>query len=582
MHYACRPYQQRAALLKHFRLCLRNYCEQPRKPQQQKLNHHQQQLRDAVWHSCRRLSACSFSTTSASSFQPSPAAASVSAGAAAREGVAEAERASLSSAAAAAERPVAAGAGASPAASAAAEAAAAAATSAAAKTAAAEEDEGREARRPFYFDYQATTPVDPRVLDAMMVYNIDCFGNPHSSSHAAGWEAKREVEKARESVAAVLGLPPSRSREIVFTSGATESNNLATKGLVRFYEQQQAHKQHLLQQQGKQEPGKPRKSHIITTQIEHKCVLQCCRLLHLEWQQSGGASGAEVTFLPVSADGLVSAAAVAAAIRPETLLVSVIHVNNEIGVVQDLREIGRVCREKGVFFHTDASQGFGKVPLNVDEMNIDLLSVSGHKIYGPKGVGALFVRARRPKVRLAPIIDGGGQERGMRSGTLPTPLIVGLGKAASLALECMDSDRRHVERMARLLLHRLQQQLPHITVNGSLNRRYLGNLNISFSFVEGESLLMSIGDVAMSSGSACTSESLEPSYVLRSLGVGEETAHTSIRIGLGRFTREEEVRHCADRLVAEVRRLREMSPLYDAAMEAMSGKTDDSPKLVWT
>ncbi|OEH79198.1 putative cysteine desulfurase [Cyclospora cayetanensis] len=436
----------------------------------------------------------------------------------------------------------------------------------------------RVSARPFYFDYQATTPLDPRVLDAMMAFNVDCFGNPHSGSHAAGWEAKRAVEQAREVVASALGLPAARSREVVFTSGATESNNLAIKGLLRFHEQLNLSKH---QQQQKQ-VSKVRKNHIITTQIEHKCVLQCCRLLHLEWRQTGGERGAEVTFLPVSPEGLVSPAAIASAIRPETLLVSVMHVNNEIGVIQDLEGIGAVCKERGVFFHTDAAQGFGKVPLDVERMHIDLLSLSAHKIYGPKGVGALFVRARNPRVRLTPIIDGGGQERGLRSGTLATPLVVGLGKAAALSMECMESDRRHIERMANLLLQQLRHRLLHITVNGSLSHRYSGNLNISFSFVEGESLLMSIGDVAMSSGSACTSESLEPSYVLRSLGVGEETAHTSIRIGLGRFTREEEVRHCADRLIAEVTRLREMSPLYDAAMNSLEDDGGSTPKLVWT
>ncbi|KAL8274304.1 hypothetical protein Esti_001758 [Eimeria stiedai] len=436
-------------------------------------------------------------------------------------------------------------------------------------------------RRPFYFDYQATSPLDPRVVDAMMYYHVDCFGNPHSNSHAAGWEARRAVEEAREAVAAALGLPPSRSREVVFTSGATESNNLAVKGLVSFQQQLAENRDRL---RGDDPMSKsPRKRHIITTQIEHKCVLQCCRLLHLEWEQSGGARGAEVTFLPVSSSGLLSPSALAAAIKPETLLVSVMHVNNEIGVAQDLEGLGRVCRERGVLFHTDAAQSFGKLPIDVDAMHVDLLSLSGHKIYGPKGIGALFVRGKRPKVRLKAIIDGGGQERGLRSGTLATPLIVGLGKAASLAVECRESDSRHIRRMFDLLLHQLQQRLPYIVVNGSLESRYAGNLNISFSFVEGESLLMSLSDGwgLGCAGSACTSESLEPSYVLRALGVGEETAHTSLRIGLGRFTREEEVLHCADRLVAEVSRLREMSPLYDAAMEAQQNG-GSAPQMVWT
>ncbi|KAL8437976.1 hypothetical protein ACSSS7_000546 [Eimeria intestinalis] len=459
--------------------------------------------------------------------------------------------------------------------------------------------------RPFYFDYQATSPLDPRVVDAMMYYHVDCFGNPHSNSHAAGWEARRAVEEAREAVAAALGLPPSRSREVVFTSGATESNNLALKGIVAFQQQLAENRDRL---RGDDPTSRaPRKTHIITTQIEHKCVLQCCRLLHLEWEQSGGTRGAEVTFLPVSSSGLVSPSALAAAIKPETLLVSVMHVNNEIGVAQDLEGLGRVCRERGVLFHTDAAQSFGKLPIDVDAMHVDLLSLSGHKIYGPKGIGALFVRGKRPKVRLKAIIDGGGQERGLRSGglvfgcigTLATPLIVGLGKAASLAVECRESDSRHVKRMFDLLLHQLQQRLPYIVVNGSLESRYTGNLNISFSFVEGESLLMSLSDAVHARASPSNPRTFcglwesgrkRPTPLSASAWVRRTEASLLLLLlllpvtllllllGFRRFTREEEVLHCADRLVAEVTRLREMSPLYDAAMEAQeNGGT--SPQL---
>ncbi|CBZ50712.1 cysteine desulfurase, related [Neospora caninum Liverpool] len=445
------------------------------------------------------------------------------------------------------------------------------------------------AARPVYLDNQATTVQDPRVTDAMLPFLFDKFGNPHSSSHAIGWEADAAVEKARVQVAQLLGLDASRAREIIFTSGATESNNLALKGAVHYY-----CRQHPVTFR-KGDKGKERRearvrNHIITTQLEHKCALQCCRMLHLEFRDSQQTRGCDVTFLPVKADGLIDLAELESAIRPETLLVSVMFVNNEIGVVQNLEKIGEICRKHDVLFHTDAAQGAGKLPIDVDKMGIDMLSLSGHKIYGPKGIGALFVRAKNPRVRLQPIIDGGGQERGLRSGTLATPLCVGLGAACELASSEMENDRRHVTRLAQLLLDSVREKVPDIEVNGSLTSRYPGNLNISFTFVEGESVLMSIRDVAISSGSACTSASLEPSYVLRALGVGEEVAHTSLRFGIGRFTREEDVRRCVDRLVAQIHRLRELSPLYEMEMakrKALASgicpndETDGAP-LIWT
>ncbi len=395
--------------------------------------------------------------------------------------------------------------------------------------------------QPIYLDYQATTPMDPRVLDAMMPYFTHQFGNPHSRSHSYGWEAEEGVEKARGQVAKLIGAD---EKEVIFTSGATESNNLAIRGVAEFY--------------------KDRKNHIVTTVTEHKCVLDTCR--HLEQQ------GFEVTYLPVQKNGLIDLEALRAAVTDKTVVVSVMAVNNEIGVIQPLAEIGKICREKKAFFHTDAAQAAGKIALDVEAMNIDLMSISGHKIYGPKGIGALYVR-RKPRVRLVPLIVGGGQERGFRSGTLPTPLCVGLGEAAEIAMNEMEGEAKRLTKLQARMLKGLQDRLPEIFVNGDLEHRIPGNLNISFAYVEGESLMMGIKNLAVSSGSACTSASLEPSYVLRALGVEEELAHTSLRIGLGRFTTEHEVDTAVEELVRHVKKLREMSPLWEMAQEGIDIKS---------
>ena len=395
--------------------------------------------------------------------------------------------------------------------------------------------------QPIYLDYQATTPMDPRVLEAMMPYFTHKFGNSGSRSHAYGWEAEEGTEKARAQVAKLIGAD---EKEVIFTSGATESNNLAIRGVAEFY--------------------KDRKNHIITTVTEHKCVLDTCR--HLEQQ------GFEVTYLPVRQDGLLDLDVLRAAITDKTVLVSVMAVNNEIGVIQPLAEIGRICRERKVFFHTDAAQAAGKIPLDVEALNIDLMSISGHKIYGPKGIGALYVR-RKPRVRLVPTIVGGGQERGFRSGTLPTPLCVGLGEAAEICMKEMDDEAKRLKKLQERMLNGLRAKLTDIVVNGDLEHRIPGNLNISFAYVEGESLMMGIKNLAVSSGSACTSASLEPSYVLRALGVEEEMAHTSLRIGLGRFTTEHEVDTAVDELVRHVNKLREMSPLWEMAQEGIDIKS---------
>ena len=395
--------------------------------------------------------------------------------------------------------------------------------------------------QPIYLDYQATTPMDPRVLEAMMPYFTHKFGNSGSRSHAYGWEAEEGTEKARAQIAKLIGAD---EKEVIFTSGATESNNLAIRGVAEFY--------------------KDRKNHIITTVTEHKCVLDTCR--HLEQQ------GFEVTYLPVRKDGLLDLDVLRAAITDKTVLVSVMAVNNEIGVIQPLAEIGRICREKKVFFHTDAAQAAGKIPLDVEALNIDLMSISGHKIYGPKGIGALYVR-RKPRVRLVPMIVGGGQERGFRSGTLPTPLCVGLGEAAEICMKEMDAEAKRLKKLQERMLNGLRAKLTDIVVNGDLEHRIPGNLNISFAYVEGESLMMGIKNLAVSSGSACTSASLEPSYVLRALGVEDEMAHTSLRIGLGRFTTEHEVDTAVDELVRHVNKLREMSPLWEMAQEGIDIKS---------
>ena len=400
---------------------------------------------------------------------------------------------------------------------------------------------GNNEPRPIYLDYQATTPMDPRVLQAMMPYFTEKFGNPHSRSHLHGWESEEGVETARAQVAELINAD---EREIVFTSGATESNNLAIAGVARFY--------------------KDRRNHIVTLATEHKCVLDTCR--HLEGE------GFEVTYLPVSADGLVDLGELERAISERTVLVSVMGVNNEIGVIQPLAEIGRLCRAKGAFFHTDCAQAYGKIPLDVEAMNIDLMSISGHKIYGPKGIGALYVR-RKPRVRLQALIHGGGQERGMRSGTLPTPLCVGLGEAAAICKREMAAEAERLAALRDRFMARVNARLPEVFLNGDAARRIPGNLNLSFAYVEGEGLMMGIKDLAVSSGSACTSASLEPSYVLRALGVEEELAHTSLRIGFGRFTTEAEVDYAADRIVAAVQKLRDMSPLWEMAQAGIDIKS---------
>jgi cysteine desulfurase len=395
--------------------------------------------------------------------------------------------------------------------------------------------------RPVYLDAQATTPLDPRVLDAMLPFLTEQYGNPHSRTHQYGWESEKAVEHARAQVADLVGASP---REIIFTSGATESNNLAIKGIARFYQ--------------------AKKRHIVTSQTEHKCVLDSCRVLETQ--------GFEVTYLPVQSNGLIDLDALRNALRPDTALVSIMAVNNEIGVVQPLREIGALCRERNVFFHTDAAQMLGKLPIDVNEMNIDVMSMTGHKIYGPKGVGALYLR-RRPRVRIEPQINGGGQERGLRSGTLPHPLVVGLGAAAAIAKEEMAADAARIEFLSDRLLHGITSQIDKVVLNGDAKQRYAGNLNLSFAYVEGESLLMALKNVAVSSGSACTSASLEPSYVLRAIGVDEELAHTSIRFGIGRFTTVEEVDFTIALCVRHVQRLREMSPLWEMVQEGIDIKS---------
>ncbi|KAF2865149.1 pyridoxal phosphate-dependent transferase [Massariosphaeria phaeospora] len=399
-----------------------------------------------------------------------------------------------------------------------------------------------EGSRPIYLDMQATTPMDPRVVDAMLPYMTGLYGNPHSRTHAYGWETEKAVEDARAHVADLIGADP---KEIIFTSGATESNNMSIKGVARFYKRS----------------GK--KNHIITTQTEHKCVLDSARHMQDE--------GFEVTYLPVQQNGLVDMAQLEAAIRPETCIVSIMTVNNEIGVVQPMAEIGRLCRSKKVFFHTDAAQAVGKIPIDVNKMNCDLMSISGHKIYGPKGIGACYVR-RRPRVRLEPLISGGGQERGLRSGTLSPPLAIGFGEAARICKEEMAYDSKRIGALSNRLLDGLLS-LEHTTQNGDRERRYEGCVNVSFAYVEGESLLMALKDIALSSGSACTSASLEPSYVLRALGSSDESAHSSIRFGIGRFTTEAEIDYVLKAVKERVTFLRELSPLWELVQEGVDLNT---------
>jgi cysteine desulfurase len=391
---------------------------------------------------------------------------------------------------------------------------------------------------PIYMDNHATTPVDPRVLEVMLPYFGGDFGNAASRNHVFGWRAEEAVELAREEVAALIGAT---EKELIFTSGATESNNLAIKGVAEFY----------------QSKG----DHIITAVTEHKAVLDSCKALERK--------GLKVTYLPVGKDGRVDPAEVESAITDRTILISIMLANNEVGTVQPVAEIGRIAHARGVIFHCDAVQGVGKIPVDVEAMNIDLLSLTAHKLYGPKGVGALYVRRKNPRVRLTPIIDGGGHERGMRSGTLNVPGIAGLGKACAIARAEMPVESVQILAMREKLRNRLDRELEAVYLNGSFEHRLPGNLNVSFAYVEGESLLMGLKDVAVSSGSACTSASLEPSYVLRALGVGEDLAHTSIRFGIGRFNTEEEVDYVADLVIENVNRLREMSPLYEMVKEGV-------------
>ncbi len=397
---------------------------------------------------------------------------------------------------------------------------------------------------PIYLDNNATTPLDPRALEAMMPYLTSEFGNAASRSHAYGWKAEEAVEHARQQVAQLIGAS---EKEIVWTSGATESINLALKGVAEFY--------------------KDKGNHIITARTEHKATLDTCKRLERQ--------GCTITWLDVDKYGRVSAQQIREAITDKTILVSIMFANNEIGTVQPIAEIGAVCREKGVLFHCDAVQGLGKIPFDVEAMKVDLASLSGHKIYGPKGVGALYVR-RKPRVRIAPSIDGGGHERGMRSGTLNVPAIVGMGKACELARLEMAGEAARTLKLRQRLQSYLFAHLDHLELNGHPIERLPGNLNVSFSYVEGEALMMAIKNAAVSSGSACTSASLEPSYVLRACGVTEDLAHTSIRFGIGRFNTEEEIDYVGQYVVGQVAKLREMSPLYEMAKEGI-----DLSKIEW-
>ena len=401
---------------------------------------------------------------------------------------------------------------------------------------------------PVYMDHHATTPVDPRVLEAMLPFFTEKFGNAASRNHIFGWEAEKATENARAQIAALINADP---KEIIFTSGATESDNLALKGVAEMY----------------REKG----DHIITMAIEHKAVLDTGKRLE--------KSGFKVTYLPVDGKGLIDLEDLGRAITPKTILISIMYANNEIGVLQPIEQIGALAKEHGVLFHSDATQAVGKIPFDVKKFNVDLASLSAHKMYGPKGIGALYVRRRNPRVQLAPIIDGGGHERGMRSGTLAVQQIVGFGKACEVAGQEMPTEMERLRKLRDRLKDGMLARLDEVYINGSLEHRLPHNINLSFAYVEGESLLMGINDVAVSSGSACTSATLEPSYVLKALGVGEDLAHTSIRFGLGRFNTEEEVDYVVERVAETVNRLRELSPLYEMAKEGidlkqMQWKTD--------
>lgn len=410
------------------------------------------------------------------------------------------------------------------------------------------DDKMHENKQPIYLDYQATTKLDEKVLQSMLPYFRQC-SNPHSRSHSYGWIAEEGVEKARKQIATVINA---NAKDIVFTSGATEASNLALRGCACFY----------------RETGK---NHLITLTTEHKCVIDVCRNLESE--------GFRITYLPVQQNGLIKLQDLQEAITEKTILVSVMAANNEIGVIQPLQEIGKICRQHNVFFHTDAAQAFTKIPLDVEDMHIDLLSISGHKIYGPGGIGALYTRRKNPRIRLKPLFYGGGQERGIRSGTVPTALAVGLGYAAEIASQEMEQENIRLCELRDLLYYGIKKGLPNgydIVLNGDYEQRLAGNLNISFPYIEGESLLMAIKELAVSSGSACTSASLEPSYVLRALGAGHDLEHSSIRFGLGRFTTRAEIEFAIKLITSKVQKLLDMSPLWEMAQQGI-----DLAKVNW-
>ncbi len=403
---------------------------------------------------------------------------------------------------------------------------------------------GNEKDKVIYLDYQSTTPLDPRVIDKMYQTMQTDIGNPHSRSHLYGWQAEEIVELARKNIADVINCEPS---EIIFTSGATESNNIAIKGIARFYKD-------------------TNKNHIIIPTTEHKCVIESSRALEQE--------GFEVTYINPEKNGILDIEKISQAIKPSTILISVMGVNNEIGVIQPLKEIGKLAKSKNIYFHTDCAQAFGKIPLDVADMNIDSMSISAHKIYGPKGIGALYIR-KKPRLRIKPLLSGGGQERGLRSGTLSPFLCAGFGEAAKIAKTEMSADLEHVKKLGTTLYNEISK-IPEVFLNGDLIQRYPGNYNFSFAYVEGESLMMAIKNVAVSSGSACTSASLEPSYVLGAIGIKDELAHSSIRFGIGRFTTEEEILIATQSVQAAITKLRNMSPLWEMFEEGI-----DLSKIKW-
>ncbi|MGH7871161.1 MAG: IscS subfamily cysteine desulfurase [Candidatus Binatia bacterium] len=400
---------------------------------------------------------------------------------------------------------------------------------------------------PIYLDNHATTPVDRRVLEAMLPYFTEKFGNAASKNHTFGWEAEAAVDTAREQIVKLIGA--NSAREIVFTSGATESDNLAIKGVARSY--------------------RDRGNHIVTCVTEHKAVIDSCKVLEQQ--------GFQVSYLPVKPDGMVDLKTLTEVLTEKTILISIMAANNEIGTLQPVKEIGRLAKQRGIIFHSDATQAMGKIPLNVDALGIDLLSLTAHKMYGPKGVGALYVRSSKPCVKLAPAIDGGGHERGMRSGTLNVPGIVGLGKACEIAQKEMAAEGERLIALRQRLGNAIRSELDEVYLNGHAAERLPGNLNMSFAYVDGESLMMGLKEIAVSSGSACTSASLEPSYVLKAIGLEDALAHASIRFGLGRFNTVEEIDYTAARVVEEVRRLRELSPLYKAKQKKASKRQGSAP-----